>query len=193
MNLPKFFVPHIPRTAGTTFKNMIKLVYGNKMLMHGGQKKYPDYEQYLVIQGHIRWFVYDHLPRVIWIRNPVDRIASQYYHWLEHPDMNHDVCRLLIEKGIDIREFAKRIPEMTIYIAGSDLNNFAFVGLTEYFDEDIVRFEKQFGLELPRLPKMRVTKNKPEISSDDRLWIEDYYKDGMKLYEEALKGREQNG
>ena len=191
--LPSFFNIHIPKTAGSTFKHMLKLLYGDDMLMvtdvpvFGGCEKHKDYQRYKVIQGHLLWFTYYHLPRITWVRNPVDRIASQYYSWLEKPDIMNPVCNKLYTENLSLREFCLAVPGMIYYMLGDDLARYKFIGITEEWKRDIDLFKDMFKIILPKTENIRVTKNKGHVSSKDRTWIEKHYSKDMELYYEALK------
>jgi len=90
-----------------------------------------------VLQNHAPAQLFDGLfpgaQRITWLRNPVKRVVSAYLY---------DLKAKMIPKDEKIYDFIAR-PEqrnvMTFFTAGGDLSRFAFVGLTERFDDDLQR------------------------------------------------------
>jgi hypothetical protein len=89
---------------------------------------------------------------VTWCRDPIERLASHYHYWLREPDPKNPTCRRLLEGRLDLEQFAA-LPEMrdvhARFLGGVPVERFAFVGLTEAFDEGMALFQRIFGLERP--------------------------------------------
>lgn len=126
---------HIPKTAGTTFKSVLRKIYGDdhihmdyfhdeyvltdpyKPTMYMRVKRFKRSLEYsstvppsaTCICGHFRPSKYLKLfpdaPLVTWVRNPVDRVISHYYYWRAVPDKRHSVGRM-VTKGMGLEEFA---------------------------------------------------------------------------------------
>ena len=43
---------------------------------------------------------------ITWVRHPVERVVSNYYHFLRTPDMRDDCCRALYEGKLSLSQFA---------------------------------------------------------------------------------------
>jgi hypothetical protein len=109
------------------------------------------------IHGHFRSDAFDAAApgadRVTWLRHPVERVVSNYHHFLRHPDWANPCCRALLEGNLPLAEFAA-LPAMrnetTRYLAGKPAGDFRFIGVTERFAESLQVFSAIFGVKLPR-------------------------------------------
>ncbi|MGB3513307.1 MAG: sulfotransferase family 2 domain-containing protein, partial [Microcoleaceae cyanobacterium] len=111
---------HVPKTAGTTFRDVLEQVYGVAGICVDNQLQYPTIKpQFRVIHGHFPMIKYEgkfpQAKRIIWLRNPVERLISQYFYWknlpLENNPFNDPHHKLVIEQNLSIVEFAE-MPEM---------------------------------------------------------------------------------
>jgi hypothetical protein len=108
-----------------------------------------------VVHGHFvaakYWRVHPEARFVTWFRDPVERLASHYHYWLREPDPANATCRRLLEERLSLLAFAA-LPEMrdvhARFLGGVPLERFAFVGLTERFDEGMDLFRRLFCPEL---------------------------------------------
>jgi hypothetical protein len=86
---------------------------------------------------------------VTWVRDPVDRVASSYFHRIRDPDPRNWISRKVHEEKLSLVEFAA-IPEardeMAHFMGDRSPADFDFIGITEEFDESLDRFCRQFGL-----------------------------------------------
>jgi hypothetical protein len=150
----KLLSVHIPKTAGTSFKNVLLRMYGDRLVQvydyHGtaldGAALLRESPQAEAIHGHFRL---DELrlfcpsaKTVTWLRDPISRIESYYYYWLARPphgNPNHD---RFINESWDIVRLAEFLQDEVAdhYLAGTDISAVDFVGLMEHIDEDIERF-----------------------------------------------------
>ena len=91
---------HIPKTAGTSFRNILKNVYGEKEVIRfdiSNRRGITIEEKVLkskklsrrikVIHGHFTYrnltkmvALSDNVPIVTWLRNPIKRVISNYYY-----------------------------------------------------------------------------------------------------------------
>lgn len=79
----------------------------------------------------------------MWLRDPVERIASYYDFWLgtePHGNPNHDE---FLRRGMSLAEFARwdpvRMEFAQKYVAGLEPGDFTFIGITERYGDDLAR------------------------------------------------------
>ncbi|RUL66828.1 hypothetical protein EKH79_03185 [Dyella dinghuensis] len=95
------------------------------------------------------------LTYVTWLRDPIERLLSHYYYWQESYDKATSAPhhRQVIEEGWTLEQFclSERFRNLyTQYLWGFPLESFAFIGITEFYREDIVEFGERFlGHALP--------------------------------------------
>jgi hypothetical protein len=94
------------------------------------------------------------------VRHPVERVVSNYQHFLRSPDMRDSCCRALHEHRLSLREFADldwMRNEACRYLANKPVEDFEFIGICESFGESIDQFCETFGFRsMARLPQMNV-------------------------------------
>ena len=133
---------HIPKTGGTSFWRVLEHVYGPKAVQrvfpgdYEGKEKFPIERGTRALHGHIRYqdlAAFFDLPadvkRVTWLRNPTDRVISNFHYLVERGEM----------KESDLLEYAARESarnRMSRFLKGADLDDFFFVGVLEKFWED---------------------------------------------------------
>lgn len=151
---------HIPKTAGVSFRNIIKEHFGPGYSQFYWEfcdawgRVHPDVPPGATcVHGH---FAVDQLANrfpgasfVTWVRDPVDRVASSYFHRLRDPDPRNWISRKVHEEKLSLEAYAE-IPEarneMAHFMGDRQPGDFAFVGIMEEFDESLSRFCDQFGL-----------------------------------------------
>lgn len=83
--------------------------------------------------------------RIIWLREPSQRIVSHYHYWKREPEMKHLVCRRFINEELNLNNFIDLKPLFnlqSLYFNGMPLSFFDFIGITEKFDRSIKLFNK---------------------------------------------------
>jgi hypothetical protein len=151
MGEPVIVSVHVPKCAGTSFRHVLESMYGPRLWANygavfvraqAGPGSVPDGTR--AIHGHFMADAFDTvLPdcqRITWVRHPVERVVSNYHHFLRSPDMRDDCCRILHERRLTLSEFAEldwMRNEATRYLAGKPLSDFAAVGITERFEESL--------------------------------------------------------
>src|SRR5882757_7421029 len=154
---------HIPKCAGTSFRHILHTLYGDNLWSNYGHIFTRAQAQpgqvpagTACIHGHFLADAFDDLfPRrrlMTWVRHPVERVVSNYYHFLRSPDMRDDCCRHLFEERLSLRQFAEldwMRNEATRYLAGKTVEEFEFVGVAEQFTASLAVFAKNFGWDPP--------------------------------------------
>jgi hypothetical protein len=172
-NLAELISVHIPKTAGESFLDILRQVYGRALVCdYGGAVRGLDRAR--VVHGHFpvhryraRW---PEASLVTWMRDPVERVTSLYYYWLgaaPHGNPNHD--RFLAERP-SLIEFA-RTPELQSevgqYLQASAPSDFLFVGFVDRFDADVQRLARLLDWPPIDIPHRNATA-RPAISAATR-------------------------
>jgi tetratricopeptide (TPR) repeat protein len=154
---------HVPKTAGTTFMDILNQIYGKQNIYFDYLEPRPvKYEpsdiphNFRVIHGHFNILKYDCLharaKKIIWLRHPIHIVISLYFYWLhvplgdiyQYPDIVRDVKML----NINLDEFVEHYEARNLisqYICDGKLNNFDFVGVQEFFQEDLADLQKMLN------------------------------------------------
>ncbi len=197
---------HLPKTAGTSFFRALTQVYGLDkiasyleglvVLSHGVEPR-----TIKVIHGHVpsrKYFRPPNVKEIIWLRNPVLRLISLYFFWKTIPRTEDKSWHnYLQEKNLDIVEFAN-IPdvrnEMSLYIGGRNLKDFYWVGIQEFFKDDLRDLGKM--LNWPEIPITYENKNQYDDynylvkgllnDSDIMNYLITLYREDIELYQAAL-------
>jgi hypothetical protein len=178
---------HVPKCAGTSFRHVLAELYGSRLwLNYGTIFNREQFRADLVapevqcIHGHFFADAFDGLCAqrrlITWVRHPVDRVVSNYYHFLRSPDMRDSCCRILHERRLSLREFAAldwMRNEATRYLAHKMVGEFAFVGIAERFEESLRIFGDEIGW-LGTLEAPCVNTNPDRTTPNYDLSTEDY-------------------
>ncbi|MDY6805888.1 MAG: sulfotransferase family 2 domain-containing protein, partial [Cyanobacteriota bacterium] len=144
---------HVPKAAGTAFRKILQQVYGPEKVLTDTTNMFEDNmpptidRQTKVIDGHFRAGKYDQLfpncKTITWLRQPIHRSISDYCFRQMGSLKEKDFLskeRLL--------EFA-RIPGnrnlISYCLNGKPLSYFHFVGILEYFEEDLADLRNLMG------------------------------------------------
>lgn len=178
---------HIPKTGGTTMKNIIKDQYESREVwFHMEKDMLPKMDEKIKKQalkcvgGHCWFGLHQHFNKpytyFTMLRDPIDRVVSEYYYILERP--NHKAYPEV--RTMDLMDFIQEFPlkssnQHTRRISGNikspDLeaaienikNDFAVVGLSEMFEESLFLMKQAFGWNDITYQKVNVTKTRPSI------------------------------
>jgi hypothetical protein len=169
--MKKFNFVHIPKCGGTTMAYILR--ERCKLLHVDKEYRYPGYENYDVVFGHHSYKVYDHLPMVTWIRNPIDRVVSQFFQFKRRDKIiTYPGYRTITpkeeRKKTGILEYIERIPNIMLAYLGEDPTVFEFIGHLENYDNDLRKFGRMFEFDVPSTyNRIRVGDNKSEIYDEN--------------------------
>jgi hypothetical protein len=148
---------HIPKTAGRSFYEVLSQVYGSALDERQSRKDFlPDVlRKHLddnlpgkirVIHGHLTVSQIDKVrekfqPKVVtWIRNPVDRVISNYYFLMKRIREGNVAQKQIKKRDFSLIQYASQPPRlnrMTEILKGMDIEDFFFIGIFEQFEKDI--------------------------------------------------------
>jgi hypothetical protein len=208
---------HIPKTAGTSFRNTLYKEFGQKAVLRVDIKirKHPiiEIEQknidpsspslpngIRVVHGHFRAIdlhkhfpVTQGLPMVTWLRDPVERVLSNYYYLSkrlkEEVGNNDQALRLIRRLERSLIEFARRNANrnrMTQFLEGTKLEDFVFVGIQEHYSEDIQALGELMGWKTAKEYKYNAAPKDRDIPQEILEEIRDLNADDIALYEHGL-------
>ena len=210
---------HIPKTAGTSFRNMLKAVYGDEqvarldidLIYEQVKLETVDFKKnrlprnIKVIHGHFspglllqKFRLSDDVPFITWLRHPVDRVISNFYYLekrlLEELENQEEGLQLVGVLQRDLLEYAAaeiNCNRIHKFLAGKPLDTYAFVGIQEYFEEDVAFLANQMGWDVPPLLHQNKTGKSYNVSPAERDLIASYNQEDMKLYEAAMQWRQE--
>ena len=147
---------HIPKTAGTLFFDVLKSVYGEEKIFrdYSGKNPLKDEglekiaDEFQVIHGHFRGKRYENYfptaKRITWLRHPLFRFISFYYFWMNLPCDENAVPlhRYVQQNNLSLIELAEhptmKYDMMSSFIKGRALEDYFFIGIQEFFLEDLL-------------------------------------------------------
>jgi hypothetical protein len=105
------------------------------------------------IHGHFNIIKYrkiDAKLRIVFIREPTDRIISHYFFWKTMPRNGHSLHEYFLDHNIDIESFAKlpmlRYFYTSTFFSGVDMNQFDLVGFHDRLAEDFAKLRKLLNI-----------------------------------------------
>lgn len=154
---------HIPKTAGTLFFDVLKNVYSEEKVFrdYSGKNPFKPKEldkvahEFQVIHGHFRAKRYEnHFPtakRITWLRHPLFRFISFYYFWMNLPcDENAaPLHKYAQQNNLSLLELAEhpvmKYDMMSSFVEGRALEDYSFIGIQEFFLEDLLELGEQLN------------------------------------------------
>ena len=165
---------HVPKTAGTSFREALAAEYGNDLAaVYDGAR--PDGRIFRAVHGHLSpdqfWSSGRHAKLIMWLRDPVERIASYYDFWRHtepHGNPNHDH---FLASDMTMEDFAAWSPIRDEfrdkYVARMQPDDFFFVGITERYEIDLTRLARRLGWRtLGEVSRVNLTPGKPTVIDD---------------------------
>jgi Sulfotransferase family len=156
---------HIPKTGGTTFKNMLLNIYKEEFLKVEGKgiaenvsddiklaaEQQAKADRPCVIYGHYYLdpfhAIYPHAQLVVWLRDPAQRLLSNYFY-AERSGVGVGHSQEELYKEDNIYKFISQPQHyntMSKMIGNHKIEEFDFVGLTEEFDKSLELFSAVFA------------------------------------------------
>lgn len=159
---------HIAKTAGTAFYGLLGREYGNQLdprfkrihYFPDGVERQLDHADFAsetnVVHGHLyfshisRIYQQDHPRLICWLRQPVDRVISNYYFMQRaiygRPDHPH-----AFKKNYSLMDYAEDSihNKMCAYLEGVSLEKLDFVGFQENFQQDVIALAKLLNWQKP--------------------------------------------
>ncbi len=192
---------HIPKTGGTTFKNLLKnefeniKVLGTRPLFARCSKERINLIDVnnikeKVIHGHIIMNQLSYQKTnfyLTWLRDPVERVISHYYYWKNKPDTNiHPIEYRIKYENLSLVDFSNIscMQNIQSYFIGEDIELFNFVGLIEYYKESIELLGKKLSVDFQydSNTRYRVNLNKKEVSQIEKRIIMENNKKDLQYY-----------
>ena len=192
---------HIPKTGGTTFKNLLKnefeniKVLGTRPLFARCSKERINLIDVnnikeKVIHGHIIMNQLSYQKTnfyLTWLRDPVERVISHYYYWKNKPDTNiHPIEYRIKYENLSLVDFSNIscMQNIQSYFIGEDIKLFNFVGLIEYYKESIELLGKKLSIDFQydSNTRHRVNLNKKEVSQIEKRIIMENNKKDLEYY-----------
>ena len=208
---------HIPKCAGTSFRNSLKAVYGADSVVrldislqderirvneeNWESSKIPT--KVKVAHGHFspalfqKHFRSNDAPYITWLRHPVDRVISNYYYLAKRlaEELKEE------EKGLNILSKMQRTlleyaadplnqNRISKFLAGHTLEDFLFVGIQEFYEEDLQHLSSKLHWKDTPYFRHNITGTKREVDAAVRQQIADYNAADLECYEQALRLRE---
>jgi hypothetical protein len=136
---------------------------------------------------------------VTWLREPVARLVSHYYYWLRAYDgaspLVSPLHRRVVEEGWTLQQFCLA-PELrdvySEFLWGFPLDRLDFVGITEFFPEDLRYFSREILRNKVRAHTLNRRTSEGEcavelpLSSSERAKIEVFHAADVALYRKFL-------
>lgn len=167
----KVISQHIPKTAGTSFRNILKSAYGSGKVVRFdineekeirmnerlfNSRKIPSNIE--VLHGHFSMNDLENLLtvpynafRITWVRDPVERVISNYYylserlrHYLNEEKRNLNILSKMERSLIEYASAEINRNRMSKFLTGG-LSDFDFVGVTGFFHEDLEQLAGKLG------------------------------------------------
>lgn len=205
---------HIPKTAGTTFcklltaryRDCLVLDYGDRVGWTGPQaeawrssRPLPDgiqADNVKIVHGHFYLSKYLHIfpdaHVVAFVRNPVDRVISNYRYLACHAELNHPLVAEFHRRSPTLLEWAEwswaRDLQSKI-LKGCSIEAMALLGITERFHESLERFDAVFRSNLAELDigeRHNHSTGSKDVSDDVRTTIAALNPADSLLYQQAL-------
>lgn len=188
---------HINKTAGTSFEETLRDNYRNvfRINTHDGPSRARrgqscDGDRLSanipvdtdVIHGHFKAseVVCFGAPLITWVRDPVDRVISNYNYLLQSR-----------RTGLDLLDYASQKDSrnrMTKMFAGVPINSFLFIGITERLNEDLAKLAIKFGWKNCRSFNLNKTEY-DSVNRSTKITVRNLNLQDVELYQKVLELR----
>ncbi len=225
--IPLILLLHIPKTAGTTMHGIIEEQYPSGIvgvnkgnLLEVIKEVSTDYYNSITIRciyGHFNYGVHKYVTRpftyISLLRDPVERVISEYYFLLRNPKHDPYVANEIKMKNMSLLDYVsstdkaflfrtsnmqtrfisgKPFPQLKDFmIAKNNIKKHFLLGITERFNESLFLFQKKLGWKpIHSYKSIFVAKDRPmklEISMKVLNVIREKNNLDLLLYEHAKK------
>lgn len=210
---------HIPKTAGTSFRNTLCGVYGKDSVIRLDigldrdetrineqiytKSTLPDETQ--VVHGHFaypalteRFLTDPSTPVITWLRHPVDRVVSNYFYLakrlaeeLREEEKGLHILSKLQRSLLEYAQQEQARNRMSKFLREMPLEKFRFVGFVEDYDNDLARLAASLDWrDYPVFKHNRTGKDTSTVSDDELQRIREWNMEDVALYERALQMKE---
>ncbi|KUO65112.1 MAG: hypothetical protein APF80_10965 [Alphaproteobacteria bacterium BRH_c36] len=208
---------HIRKAAGSSFRTALKEYYGDYLLLDYGDeigsssvssriKRFKRklamradsdgiVERYKIVHGHFFADKYRSLKTPLeyatFLRDPVDRVLSNYYYLKRNPGRKHGDAVVIKKYQFTLEQYVAFPDARDVqcqFLSGIPLSSFAFVGLAEAYDESIKIFNQIFSADLGFAHnENRNPERERQYDVDDGVaeLIRKHNRRDLELYEEA--------
>lgn len=207
---------HVPKTAGTTFRTLLREQFGAGLHLDYGDRvgwTGPEADEWRrgrgvpaaiaaaynrgavrIVHGHFYASkyatAYPEAQLVTFLREPVYRVASNYQYLSEHPEIDHPLVSEFHRAKPSLSEWAEWPWARNLQRAVLDvqLERFALIGITEQLQHSLLLFDANFGTSLAASgPTHRYNTSKPMVvEASTRMRIRELNADDLELYRKAL-------
>ncbi|HEX5002726.1 MAG TPA: sulfotransferase family 2 domain-containing protein [Bacteroidia bacterium] len=215
---PEIISLHIPKTAGTSFRNILKSVYGDKNVVRFdinnngvvrlneeiySAKQLPPSK---VIHGHFHYEILtsvfqlpEHYKFITWVRDPVKRVLSNFYYLesrlkeiLNEDKKNLNILSKMQRSLIEYARVDINRNRQSKFLKGKPLETFDFIGIQENFHEEVTRLSQVLGWKsIPEVLFHNKTEGRPiELPTEILEEIRELNMEDLELYREALRIRD---
>ena len=208
---------HIPKTCGTSFRNTLKAVYGNKAvkrldinnnLLKIDEKIYVKSSlksNVKVIHGHFKFnSVFEKIellettPVIVWLRDPVERVISNYFYLkkiiqekIKPSDNDGNLGDRMLKSLTEYAEVKQNRNRISKFLTGANLEDLFFIGIVENYENDLAKLSELLNWKkYPILKHNQTSKIKPIVSMEEKALIRSLNENDIKLYNTALKIKE---
>ena len=173
---------HYPKTAGTSFRNTLKKVYGESLYIHHKSKYLKNKEFYIennikIIHGHFK--ISDYKERfpdakvIVWLRDPATRVLS-YYNFCKYVreapfSANFGAMYPDFNSLINSDRMDRLVNEFNTYIGDYSYKDFYFIGITEKYSFDMQRLSKLLGWNKFKIFNVNKSQNKENVQITDEM------------------------
>jgi hypothetical protein len=185
---------HMPKTAGTTLKTVIKKNYNENEIIDlyesfRNHQEVVEKLNSLPLEGvkcvncHLSYGIHEHISKpatyISMLRDPIERVISEYFfirsspkHNLHHEAMKMDLLEFQQEETNRNKQSKIIIgAPLSTAITRDDFKkakkyikrDFAFIGITELFDESLLLLMRQFGWSSIQYNMENVSRNRPKV------------------------------
>ncbi len=184
---------HIPKTAGTSFRNFLKEIYGQENAVRFDinittkgidlenneftQNKLP--RNIKVIHGHFYYTdlieqvdLKENTPVITWLREPSERVISNYYYLekrlKEELGEEKKELNILSKMQKSLIEYARNEisrNRMSKFLNGLPLGSMFFVGIYEHYEKDMQDLAKMLNIKNYPVFQHNITGIKRQVDS----------------------------